>query len=607
MLKFSAKNHLFCKRLAVLSRPCWPHLCAIAALSLLSTPLSLLAPLPLKIAVDGVLGHDALPSWLSTILPVSAARHPGTVVVAAGLLLGIAVLVSLQSLAAWLLQTYTGEKLVLDFRSQLLWHAQRLSLGFHDRRGYIDTAYRIQHDAPAVQNILVQGILPMVTAVFSFLAMLYVTTRINWQLAAIALLLSPLLYLLARNSSRKVRTGYDGLKELDSSAMLVLHEALSSVRAVKAFGQEQFEDNLFRRKSRLRMSEQVHLASIQASFHVFIGLTIALGTAAALLVGVKQVQAGRISVGELFMVMAYMAQLYEPLRTISAKIPELQGAIASVQRAFSLLDEVPELGENTSVTTTRPIRGDVSFENVSFQYGENRRVLHDISFYIPAGCRVGIVGPSGSGKSTLINLLTRFYDPACGRIRLDGIDLRNFRIADLRNQFSIVMQEPMLFSTSIAGNIAYARPDASRAQIVDAAKSANADKFISRLPQGYDTQIGDNGLRLSGGERQRIAIARAFLKNAPLLILDEPTSAIDIKTEAAIMDAIDNLVVGRTTFMIAHRLSTVRRCDMILILKEGRLILQTSDFNQVVEQMGSKPPSNDPLLSGFPSGSKLVQ
>ena len=571
----------------------------------MATPLALLSPLPLKIAVDSVLGKVALPHWLTVLLPnIAVASKRGELFVATGLLLAVALLASLQSLASWLLQTYTGERLVHDFRGQLLWHVQRLSLAFHDRRGPNDTTYRIQHDAPAVQNILIQGMVPLVTSAFGFVAMLWVTARINWRLAIIAVLLSPLLYLLARNSSRKVRAGYDEVKELDSSAMLVMHESLASVRAVKAFVQEGFQDELFRRKSRLRMLEQVRLASIQASFHVLIGLTIALGTAAALVVGVSQVMQGRISVGELLLVMAYMAQLYEPLRTISTKIPELQSAMVSAARAFSLLDECPEKADIGSALAPQRVKGDIEFQQVCFRYTSGRRVLDNITFKIPAGSCVGIVGPSGSGKSTLVNLLTRFYEPMSGQVLLDGVDLRNYKLADLRRQFSIVLQEPMLFSTTVAGNIAYARPNASRAEIIEAGEMANAHEFIAKLPKGYDTPIGEGGARLSGGERQRLAIARAFLNNAPLVVLDEPTSAVDIRTEAEIIAAVEKLMKNRTTCMIAHRLSTLEKCDIVLVLKEGRLTMITSDLAEAKTQLLQSEVVGKPTVT--PLGPVLV-
>ncbi len=579
-----------------MARPCWLHLAGISLLCLLATPVTLLAPLPLKIAVDCVLGTRPLPAWLH-MLPwphrwFSAAN--GGLVMCAIMLVSIALLNCLQSLASWLLSTYTGEKLVHDFRGQLLFHTQRLSLSVHDRRGANDIAYRIQYDAPAIQNLLLQGIIPILSSAFTFVAMLVVTMRMSWHIASIAAILSPVLFVLARNSSRKVRQRYDEVRELDSSAMLVLHEALSCLRAVKAFGQEAYEDEQFRRKSRQRMTEQVKLASIQAGFHVLIGFCVAMAAAVALVMGVTEVRQQLMTVGDFLLVMAYMAQLYEPLRTMSTKMPELQSSLASLHRAFALLEETPELEVQPEASKSLRSCGEVEFRNVSFQYtAGGRNVLNNISFHIRPGMRVGVVGPSGSGKSTLVNLLTRFYDPTHGAILIDSTDLREYDLAELRQQFSIVLQEPMLFSTTVAGNIAYADPQASRSEVVSAAKMANAHEFIERLPKGYDTPMGDGAAKLSGGERQRLAIARAFLKKTPMLILDEPTSAVDSRTEQLIMEALDKLMVGRTAFMIAHRLSTLERCDAVLVLQNGSLQTITSNVDEarrhLLAQSGSRP------------------
>jgi len=591
------KPSLIRKALKV-ARPCWPHLAGLSLLCLFSTPVALLAPLPLKIAVDSVLGTRALPNWLKA-LPWPAGwmtAANGGLVICATLLVAIALLNCLQSLASWLLSTYTGEKLVHDFRGQLLFHAQRLSLSVHDRRGANDVAYRIQYDAPAIQNLFLQGMVPILSSAFTFVAMLVVTVRISWHIASIAAILSPVLFVLARNSSRKVRKRYDEVRVLDSSAMLVLHEALSCLRAVKAFGQEAFEDELFRRKSRQRMTEQVRLASIQAGFHVLIGFCVAIAAAVALVMGVTEVRQQMMTVGEFLLVMAYMAQLYEPLSTISTKIPELQSTAASLNRAFALLEETPELEDRVAPTKSLRTHGEVEFRNVSFQYTTGgRSVLRDISFHVRPGSRVGVVGSSGSGKSTLVNLLMRFYDPSDGAILIDSTDLREYNLTDLREQFSIVLQEPMLFSTTVAGNIAYACPQASRAEVIRVSKLANAHEFIERLPQGYDTLLGDGGIGLSGGERQRLAIARAFLRDTPMLILDEPTSAVDTNTEQLIMDALDKLMAGRTTFMIAHRLSTLERCDGVLVLQNGSLKTVTNTVDEARTHMlaNSGPRSSD--------------
>lgn len=577
------------KYLLRLARPYWPHLTVIFLLSLIAAPIGLLLAFPLKIAVDNVIGNQSLPEVLQRFLPTWAhGSHAANLLVAVGLLLSLSLLMNLQSFAAWLLQTYTGEKLVLDFRTQLFWHVQRMRLLFHDTRGTNELAYRIQNDAPAVQYVFLQGVMPLVSSVLTFFALLYVTMRIDWVLAIIAVSVSPLLFLLARKSSRRARAGWDGIKKLDSSAMLVMHEALASIRVVKAFGQEEFEDQRFKLRSRHRMEEQVKVASIQAVFHVLISTTIAVGSAAAMWVGVHHVQNGVLTLGELLLVMAYMTQLYDPLRTISGKLPELQAWLVSIHRAIALMDEAPEVQEIHHAMALDRARGEIQFRDVSFTYPTSGLALDHVSFDVPAGTRVGIIGPSGSGKSTLVNLLTRFYDPIGGQIVLDGEDLRGYRLVDLRRQFSIMLQEPVVFSATVAENIAYGRSNASREEVIAAAKTARAHDFVMALPDGYDTKIGEGGCRLSGGQRQRLAIARAFLKDAPILIFDEPTSAIDIHTEEEIMAATEELIRGRTTFVIAHRLSTVKDCDMILVLKQGRVATMTTNFDEAMSALAER-------------------
>ena len=553
------------------SRSCWPHLLGIAGLSIISLPLTLLYPLPLKVVVDSVLGTQPLPPWLIHAVPWLRGRS-ASLEAAIGILLGIALFVSLQSLAAWWLQTYTGEKLVWDFRARLLNHVQRLPLMFHDRYGATDSVYRIQHDAPSIQYVTIQGLVPLMTAVFTLVAMIVVTARMDVILALIALTITPALFLLSLGCSRIVRKRSETIKNLDSSALAVIQEVIGSIRVIKAFGQENREHDRFVRRSAKRMSQQVRLSIQQAAFNVLIGLTIAFGTAAALYFGVRHVRAGTLTIGSLLMIMAYIAQIYQPLQTLTGKVTDLQVWLASLDRTFALLDQQPEIAERPGAHRIAAARGAFEFRNVSFAYDESGRGLQDLSFHIPAGTRVGIVGATGAGKTTLLNLLMRFYDPSAGEVLLDGQDIREYRIADLRKQYAVVLQEPVLFASSIAENIAYGKPDASDEEITAAATAAASHDFILNLPEGYDTQVGERGSRLSGGERQRISLARAFLRNSPILILDEPTSSVDVHTEAAIMEATERLISGRTTFMIAHRLSTLKTCDLILVLDQGRLV-----------------------------------
>jgi ATP-binding cassette, subfamily B, bacterial len=553
------------------SRSCWPHLTGIAALSFLSLPLTLLYPVPLKIAVDNVIGKQPLPHWLVSSSPWRNAQG-AALELSILVLIGIALLVNLQGLASWWLQTYTGEKLVWDFRARLLNHVQRLPLVFHDRYGATDSVYRIQHDAPSIQYVTIQGVVPLMTAFFTLIGMIIVTARIDAVLSLVAVLITPVLFLLSIGCGRVVRKRSHTIKGLDSSALSVVQEVIGSIRVIKAFGQESREHARFVSRSTERMSHQVQLSLQQAVFNVLIGLTIAGGTAAALYIGINHVRAGRLTVGSLLMVMAYIGQVYQPLQTLSTKATELQAWFASLERAFMLLDQQPEIAERNDALRLARAAGDFEFRDVSFTYGESDRGLHRLSFHIPPGTKVGIVGATGAGKTTLLNLVMRFYDPTWGRVLLDGRDIREYRIADLRRQFAVVLQEPVLFAASIAENIAYGRPEATDAEIVEAAKAAASHEFISALPDGYETQAGERGSRISGGERQRISLARAFLRNSPILILDEPTSSVDIHTEATIMEATERLMAGRTTFMIAHRLNTLKNCDLILVLEQGQLV-----------------------------------
>jgi len=558
-------------RIFAQTRGCWPHLALIAGLSLLSLPLTLLYPLPIKIAIDSVLGKEPLPKIVGHLLPDAMSRA-ADLRLAMALLLGLALASGLQGLVVWWLQTYTGEKLVWDFRAELLNHVQRLPLAFHDRYGATDPVYRIQHDAPSIQYIAIQGVIPLSTSLVTLIGIIYVTARIDSTEALVALAVAPVLFVLSFASSRLVRRRSHEVKELDTHAMSVIQEVLGSIRVIKAFGQESREHERFVRHSSKRMSGQVRLSMMQAIFNVLVGLTIALGTAAVLWIGVQHVRAGILSVGSLLMVMAYVGQMYQPLQLLSTKTTDLQVWIASLERTFALLDQAPEIAESPTALSLSRAQGEFEFRNVSFSYDESGRGLKDISFSVPAGARVGIVGGTGAGKTTLLNLLMRFYDPSDGQVLLDGRNVREYRIADLRRQFSVVLQEPVLFAASIAENIAYGKPDALDSEILAAARAASSHEFISNMPEGYETRPGERGVLLSGGERQRISLARAFLRNSPILILDEPTSSVDVQTEASIMEATELLMRDKTTFMIAHRLNTLKNCDMILTLEHGRLV-----------------------------------
>jgi ATP-binding cassette subfamily B protein len=571
----TGNNQRMSRRILSQIRPFWPQILLLLLIDLLATPLLLLTPVPLKIAVDSVIGDHPLPAFVDAFLPASVVSGSiALLVVVAVMQVLIVLLGELQSLVSYVLQTRTGERLTLDFRGRLFRHVQRLSLSFHDTRGSHDSIYRIQYDAEAMQHI-VESVIPFVGAAVMLVSALYVTARIDTELALIALAVVPVLFVLSRVYTRRVHRRYHDLKELESSALGVLQDVLTAMRVVKAFGKEKAEHARYIHRSNRTVDARVRLSLTEAAFGLAVNVAIAVGTAAVLFVGVRHVQTGLLTVGELLIVMAYLTQLYGPMETISQKVGDLQSSLASAERAFELLDETPDVTEKPHARRLRRARGAIEFRDVSFGYEGTVSVLRDMSFSIPPGTRLGIVGKTGAGKTTLVSLLTRFYDPTAGTILLDGVDLRDYRLADLRNQFGIVLQEPVLFSTSIAENIAYARPGARWRDILAAAEAANAHQFVSALPDGYDTIVGERGMRLSGGERQRIALARAFLKNAPILILDEPTSSVDTSTEAAIMEASERLMQGRTSLMIAHRLSTLEDCDARFEIEFGRLARPT--------------------------------
>ncbi len=560
------------RRLLLEARSSWLPIAGIFALDLLLVPLVLLSPLPLKMAVDSLTGSGGLPGFLVPLLPAGFADSgPAVVGLAAALLVTVAVLGRVQSLCNSLLRTAVGEKLVLDFRARLFGHIQRLSLAYHDTRGTADGVYRLREDAPAIQHVAIDGILPFITALVTVSGMLYVSFRIDWRLALVALAVAPLLLLLIHFYRGRLRRQWREARRLDSAAQAVLQEVLGALRVVKAYGQEDREAERFVRHSGEGMRARIRLSAAEARFGLLVGLVTALGTAAALVLGAAHVRQGVLTLGDLVLMMGYLGQLYSPLTTMSRKVARMQSHLASAERVFALLDAAPEVEDRRGARAVSRAAGAIEIRGMSFAYPVGPRVLHDVSFRVPAGTRVGICGETGAGKTTLVSLLTRFYDPTEGSILLDGVDLRDYQLADLRDQFAIVLQEPVLFSTTIAENIAYARPAASMTEIVEAARAANAHDFIMGLPDGYDSHVGERGMRVSGGERQRIGLARAFLKDAPLLILDEPTSAVDTGTEAGIIDAMDRLSRGRTTFLIAHRQSTLRSCEVLLVLADGRL------------------------------------
>ena len=559
-------------------KPFHRHLIGIFVLDLMATPLGLLVPVPLKIAVDSVVGTAPLPAILAAWVPdFVVGSKLNLLIFAVSMQISVVVLMQLQSLLRHSLRTKVGEKMTLAFRTRLFHRAQRLSLFFHEQKGTTDSIYRIQHDAPSIQWLTIYGYLPFLSASILLLSMIYVIVRLNWHLALVALTILPPLFFYSRFYNRRMRSRYKETKQLESNALKVIQEVLTAIRVVKVFGREDDEEERFKHQSSKNVAAKTRLALAEGGFGLIVNFTTALGSAAVLFIGVLNVQSGGLTVGELLMIITYLGQLYSPVKSISNQVKNMQSALAGLQRAFELLDEMPEVAEKQQARSLKRAAGAIEFLRVNFAYDGHEPVLKNISFCLDPGTRLGIQGRTGAGKSTLLSLLCRLYDPQTGQILLDGIDIRDYKISDLRSQFAIMLQEPMLFSTSIAENIAYARPGADFQEIVAAARAANAHDFIVKLNNGYETRVGERGMCLSGGERQRISLARAYLKNAPILILDEPTSSVDIWTEAGIMEAMELLMQGRTTLMIAHRLSSLEICDEFLRIENGQIVSITEN------------------------------
>jgi ATP-binding cassette subfamily B protein len=447
-----------------------------------------------------------------------------------------------------------------------------LSVAYHESKGAADALYRIQHDATGIQALVIWKLVPFGSAVVMFVTMVVVIFSVSTKLAIVAMVVAPIFTFFAWMASDRLRSRWETAKKLENQSYAVPYEVIPALRVVKAFGQEKREQDRFTQRLSESMVAALAIVKIESLAGFLMGLSLGLGSTAVLYIGATEVRANLLSVGEFIMVMAYLASLYDPLQTIGREIGQFQGPLVSLRRCFELLDQPNEVREDLAAIPVLRVRGDVEFRDVTFAYPHDRRVLSGLSLKVPAGASVGIAGPTGSGKSTLLALLMRFFDPSSGSVLIDGQDIRHWRVNDLRRQFSCVLQESILFSGTIRDNIAYGNLRATDREIVAAAQAAFALEFIERLPSGFETQVGDRGVQLSGGERQRIALSRAFLKDSPILILDEPTSSVDTDAEEVIMRATQDLMKGRTTFMIAHRLSTLSGCRIRLRLKNGRLV-----------------------------------
>ncbi len=569
-------------RLLRYAKPHWKGLAVLIATMLVNIGLDLLRPWPLKLVIDNVLGDEPIPGVLKA-LPGVDGPH--------GLLLWVAIatiLIFLLGTATQMAYTYcsllVGQRMTFSLATDLFAHLQRLSVLFHTRRQVGDLIARVTGDSWCVNTMVTDAIVPAVQALVTLIAMFAVMWQLQPTLTLLALGVAPFFIIVIKVLGGPIKDRSREQRDLEGSMMSVVEQSLSSVPAIQAFTREAHEVRRFRSYADRTVVAYVRATVAGLWFELFAGLITTIGTAGVIYVGADLALRGELTPGTIIVFLSYLSSLYEPLDSITQTAPTIQAAAAEADRVSEILETEPAITDRRGAKDAK-VTGPIRFDSVTFGYEPGRPVLHDISFEARPGDTVAIVGPTGAGKTTMMNLLIRFFDPWEGAVTIDGVDVRDVRHESLRRQIGMVLQDPFIFPVTVAENIAYGRPDASGADIEAAAKAANADVFIGRLPAGYDTVVGERGATLSGGEKQRLSIARAFLKDAPVLVLDEPTSALDARTEGALLEALERLMRDRISFVVAHRLSTIRAATRILVLDEGRIV-ESGSHEELLETGG---------------------
>ena len=545
-------------------RPFLPQTTAGLLLSLICIGLNLLKPWPFKIIVDDFLRPNPTPrgDW-HTWIPL--------------LCLALVVIQFLWGLVNWITNyifVKIGLQALLKLRTDLYAYLQSLSLKYHDVRRSSDSSFRVAYDSQSIQTIYNKGFTGIFGSVVTLIGTFAIMVRLDWQLTLLSLGIVPLIIVAIYFFAHRIRRESTFIQEQESAVLAQAQEGLSSIRMVHAFGREQFEVMQFHQQARQSLQANLRLTLTNVNSALVISTLMVFGTAAMYYVGTLHVLAGTLTLGTLLVFSAYLLMLYQPLESITYTAWAMEGATAGAKRCFEVLDREDDVVDSPNAVAIESAKGAIGFHNVSFGYAQDRQVLHAVDLRIEPNQMIAVVGGTGAGKSTLLSLVPRFYDPTSGSVTLDGRDVREIKKKSLRAQIGIVLQDTLLFSTTIRENIAYGRPEAIDDEIIDAAKRAQADEFIQQLPNGYGSTVGERGGQLSVGQRQRIGIARAFLKNAPVLLLDEPTSALDPATEAAIMETIKELMRGRTTLIATHRLATIHDVDRIVVIEHGRIVEQ---------------------------------
>src|SRR6266851_3037601 len=573
-------------QISYLLRPHWKTLTVAFIAVLGESATDLLEPWPLKVVIDYVLGSKKMPSWLSSMVAATVGRQKISVLYFAALaVIVIAVVGAISSYFEKYLTTSVGQWVMHDLRRVLYSHIQRLSLSYHDQKRTGDLISRVTTDIDAVQNLVSSVLLGMLVNVLTLAGMVLVMLYLNWEFTLIAMLIAPGLFLVVFYYTRTIKKASRAVRRKEGEVVSVLEEVLSSIRVVKAFAREDYEQRRFEQESRENVELALQARNVKAKLPPIVELIVAGGTCLVLWYGARLVLAGGLTSGELLVFLLYLGKMYKPMRELSKMTDTISKASVGWERIREVLENETQVRDLPGAKHAPRLKGKIEFDQVSFSYDGRQPVLADVDLKIEPGQLVALVGPTGAGKTTIVSLLPRFYDLTSGEIRVDGTDIRRFKIKSLRQQISFVLQETLLFRAPVWQNIAYGKPEAKRGEVIRAARLAYADEFIEQMPEGYDTMIGERGMTLSGGQRQRIAIARAIIRDAPILILDEPSSGLDPAAEKLVFDALGNLMAGRTSIVIAHRLATVRRADVIFVIDEGRVVEQGT-HEELLEQGG---------------------
>jgi subfamily B ATP-binding cassette protein MsbA len=545
-------------------------LAIILAAMVVETIASLAAPWPLKIVLDSVVGHHPLPLWLADLLGPSVVDHK--LALAAAAAVGVVIIAAAGAIAGYIDNYYTesvGQWVANDLRLKVYRHLDRLSLAYYDAHQTGTLLSTITTDIGTVQSFASSSTLGILVDILTIFGMIGIMFWLDWDYTLIAVGVTPFLLMFVMRFKKAVKKATHEVRKRQSAIVARVQQGLESMRVVNAFGRQELEEEHLAQVSRAAVDAALAARRVKSMLSPIVAIVVAFCTAFVLWRGSAQVLAGAMTIGGLTVFLAYLGKFFKPVQDLAKMTNTIAQTAVAVDRVRSILDADDRIPERPDARAEGPHAGEIVFEHVAFSYAADAPVLKDVNLVIKPGQKVGVVGPTGGGKSTIVSMIPRFYDPTGGRITIDGVDLRDFQLKALRDQIGFVLQDTVLFQGNIRDNIAYGREGATEAEVVAAAKLANADEFIAKMPHGYDTPVGERGMTLSGGQRQRIGIARAVIRNSPILILDEPTAALDTESEKLVIEALGRLMQGRTTITIAHRLSTIRDSDQIIVLKAG--------------------------------------